>query len=121
MALHGNKPIRLSYSNTRTHNPSVVSSSRRVAGGTNSFSTNSQLSPEQRKRLKIMRIRRLRQQKLLRVRPTTAATTTTTTTTTRPTTSLIPTTWWYDSWAIGEGQSPTPGLDYNYEYKIDDY
>ncbi|XP_013862668.1 inactive carboxypeptidase-like protein X2 [Austrofundulus limnaeus] len=118
MALHGNKPIRLSYSNTRTHNPSV-GSDRRVAGSTNGFSTNSQLSPEQRKRLKIMRIRRLRQQKLLRLRPTTAATTTTTTTTT--TTSLIPTTAWYDSWAIGEGQSPTPGLDYNYEYKIDDY
>lgn len=70
-----------------------------------------------------MRIRRLRQQKLLRFRPTTEATTTTTTTTTttRPTTSLIPTTWWYDSWAIGEGQSPKPSLDYNYEYKVDDY
>lgn len=47
--------------------------------------------------------------------------TTTTTTTTTPTTTPIPTTWWYDSWAIGEGQSPTPVLDYNYEYKLDDY
>ncbi|XP_037537085.1 inactive carboxypeptidase-like protein X2 [Nematolebias whitei] len=122
MALHGNKPIRLSYSNSRTHNPSVVSSNTHVGGGTSGFSTNSRLSPEQRRRLRIMRIHRLRQQRLMRLRSTTTmTTTTTTTTTTTPTTTPIPTTWWYDSWAIGEGQSPTPVLDYNYEYKIDDY
>ncbi|XP_017272724.1 inactive carboxypeptidase-like protein X2 isoform X2 [Kryptolebias marmoratus] len=124
MALHGNKPIRLSYSNTRAHVPSVVSSNRRVAGGTSGVSTNSQLSLEQQRNRRIMRIRRLRQQKLMRLRQTTTTTTTTPTTTpttTTPTTTQIPTTWWYDSWFTGEEQSPTPVLDYNYEYKIDDY
>lgn len=124
MALHGNKPIRLSYSNTRVQYPAVVNGNRRVVDGNNGYSQNSQLTDRQR-RLRIARLRRLRQLKLMRLRSTT-------TTTLPPTTTTIPTTpetttSWYDSWVIGEEQSSTPGgftdsiLDYNYEYKIDDY
>uniref|UniRef100_A0A665U621 Adipocyte enhancer-binding protein 1 n=1 Tax=Echeneis naucrates TaxID=173247 RepID=A0A665U621_ECHNA len=110
MALNGNKPIRLSYGNNRLHYPSDVNGNRHVVS---------------------TRLRRLRQQKLMRLR---SSTTTTTTTTTLPPTTTTPipttpetTTSWYDSWVINEGQSSTPGgftdsiLDYNYEYKIDDY
>lgn len=131
MALHGNKPIRLSYSNTRVQYPAVVNGNRRVVDSNNGYSQNSHLTDRQR-RLRIARLRRLRQQRLMRLRSTTTAATTTTTTTLPPTTTTIPTTpetstSWYDSWVIGEGQSSTPGgftdsiLDYNYEYKIDDY
>ncbi|XP_047237485.1 inactive carboxypeptidase-like protein X2 isoform X1 [Girardinichthys multiradiatus] len=113
MALHGNKPIRLSYGNSRPHNPSGRINHRGVMDGNNRFSSNSGLSPEQkRRRFRIARLRRIQQQKLLTLRSTTLATTTTTTT-------AAPTTSWYDSWPIGEGESFTPGLDYN--YKIDDY
>ncbi|XP_070689148.1 inactive carboxypeptidase-like protein X2 [Pempheris klunzingeri] len=125
MALHGNKPIRLSYSNNRVHYPAVANGNRRVVGGNNGYSQNSQVSAERQRRLRIARLRRLRQQRLMRLRSMT-------TTTLPPTTTTIPTTpetttSWYDSWLIGEGQSSTPGgftdsiLDYNYEYKIDDY
>ncbi|XP_070759742.1 inactive carboxypeptidase-like protein X2 [Enoplosus armatus] len=128
MALHGNKPIRLSYSNNRLQYPAVVNGNRRVVDGNNEYSQNSRLSAERQRRLRIARIRRLRQQRLLKLR----SMTTTATTTLPPTTTTIPTTpetttSWYDSWVIGEGQSSTPGgftdsiLDYNYEYKIDDY
>lgn len=123
MALHGNKPIRLSYSNNRIQNPAVASGNRRVFSGNNGYSANSQVSAERQRRLRIARLRRLRQQRLLRLRPTTTLPPTTTTFPTTPET----TTSWYDSWIIGEGQSSTPGgftdsiLDYNYEYKIDDY
>ncbi|XP_008300253.1 inactive carboxypeptidase-like protein X2 [Stegastes partitus] len=124
MALHGNKPIRLSYSNGRTQYSSVNNGHRNVVNGNNGYSPSSRLTERQR-RLRIARIRRLRQQRLLRLRSTT-------TTTLPPTTTTIPTTpetttSWYDSWLVGEGQSSTPGgftdsiLDYNYEYKIDDY
>uniref|UniRef100_A0A671VN55 AE binding protein 1 n=1 Tax=Sparus aurata TaxID=8175 RepID=A0A671VN55_SPAAU len=80
------------------------------------------ISAERRRRLRIARLRRLRQQRLLRLRTTTTLPPTTTIPTTPETTTS-----WYDSWVIGEGQSSTPGgftdsfLDYNYEYKIDDY
>ncbi|XP_040011340.1 inactive carboxypeptidase-like protein X2 [Xiphias gladius] len=133
MALHGNKPIRLSYSNSRTQYPAVVNGNRHVVDSNDRYSPNSRLSAERQRRLRIARIRRLRQQRLLRLRSTTALPpTTTTTTTTTATTTTIPTTpetttSWYDSWHIEEGQSSTPGgftdsiLDYNYEYKIDDY
>ncbi|MED6280579.1 hypothetical protein CHARACLAT_012158 [Characodon lateralis] len=112
MALHGNKPIRLSYGNSRPQNPSGRINHRGVTDGNNRFSSNSGLSPEQKRRFRIARLRRIQQQKLLTLRSTTLATTTTTTT-------AAPTTSWYDSWPIGEGESFTPGLDYN--YKIDDY
>nr|XP_046242814.1 inactive carboxypeptidase-like protein X2 [Scatophagus argus]XP_046242815.1 inactive carboxypeptidase-like protein X2 [Scatophagus argus] len=132
MALNGNKPIRLSYSNTRAQYPAVVNNGRRVVVGNNEYSPNSQLIAERRRRrLRIARLRRLRQQRLMMLRSTTTMTTTTTTTL-PPTTTTIPTTpesttSWYDSWLVGEGQSSTPGgftdsiLDFNYEYKIDDY
>ncbi|XP_071338522.1 inactive carboxypeptidase-like protein X2 [Trachinotus anak] len=135
MALHGNKPIRLSYSNNRVHYPAVVNGNRRVVDNNNGYSQNSRLSPGQQRRIKIARLRRLRQQKLMRLRSTTMlppTTTTTTTTTPPPPPTTIPTTpetttSWYDSLFIDEGQSSTPGgftdsiLDYNYEYKVDDY
>ncbi|XP_022075502.2 inactive carboxypeptidase-like protein X2 [Acanthochromis polyacanthus] len=122
MALHGNKPIRLSYSSSRTQHSSVGNSNRNVVNGNNGYSANSRLTERQR-RLRIARIRRLRRQRLMRLRSTTTLPPTTTTIPTTPET----TTSWYDSWLVGEGQSSTPGgftdsiLDYNYEYKIDDY
>ncbi|XP_029366811.1 inactive carboxypeptidase-like protein X2 [Echeneis naucrates] len=131
MALNGNKPIRLSYGNNRLHYPSDVNGNRHVVSSNNGYSSNSRVTTEQQRRIKIARLRRLRQQKLMRLR---SSTTTTTTTTTLPPTTTTPipttpetTTSWYDSWVINEGQSSTPGgftdsiLDYNYEYKIDDY
>lgn len=124
MALNGNKPIRLSYSNNRVHYPAVVDGNRRVVDNNNiGYSQNSRLSAEQQRRLRIARLRRLRQQRLMKLRSTTTLPPTTTTIPTTP----EPTTSWYDSWAIMEGQSSTPGgftdsiLDYNYEYKIDAY
>lgn len=120
MALHGNKPIRLvTHGNTRT---TFVNGNRRVVNNGIS-ATNPRLSPERLRRIRIARLRRLRRQRLLRLRTTT--TLPPTTTTTIPTTPEA-TTSWYDSWMI-EGQSSTTGgftdsiLDYNYEYKIDDY
>ncbi|KAM3868341.1 uncharacterized protein aebp1b [Diretmus argenteus] len=123
MALHGNKPIRLiSHGNSRTRQSSVVNSNRRVVTNNNGHSMDPQVRRERLRRLRIARLRRLRQQRLMKAMTTLPPTTTTTVpTTTESTTS------WYDSWAIGEGQSSTPGgftdsiLDYNYEYKIDDY
>ncbi|KAK5871190.1 hypothetical protein PBY51_004083 [Eleginops maclovinus] len=122
MALNGNKPIRLSYGNNRVQSPAVTNGNRRFVTSNNGFSANSQVSAERQRRLRIARIRRLRQQRLLKLRPTTTLPPTTTIPTTPETTTS-----WYDSWVIGEGQSSTPGgftdsiLDYNYEYKIDDY
>uniref|UniRef100_A0A3Q3XD17 Uncharacterized protein n=1 Tax=Mola mola TaxID=94237 RepID=A0A3Q3XD17_MOLML len=101
--------------------------------GNNVYSPNTHISAERKRRLRIARLRLLRQQRLMKLRSmTTTATTTTTTTTLPPTTTTIPTTPksttpWYDSWLIETGQSSTPGgftdsiLDYNYDYKIDDY
>lgn len=128
MALHGNKPIRLSYTNNKVHYPAVANGNRRVVEGNNGYSHNSQISAERQRRLRIARVRRLRQQRLMRLRSTT-------TTTLPPTTTTVPTTPdtttpWYELWPFGEGQSSTAGgftdsiLDYNYnnyEYKIDDY
>ncbi|XP_054466244.1 inactive carboxypeptidase-like protein X2 [Anoplopoma fimbria] len=122
MALHGNKPIRLSYSNNRAQNPAVANGNRRVVNGNNGYSPDSRGGSERQRRLRIARIRRLRQQRLLKLRSTTTLLPTTIIPTTPETTTS-----WYDSWVIGEGQTSTPGgftdsiLDYNYEYKIDDY
>lgn len=129
MALHGNKPIRLlSNGNNRVQYPVILNGNRNVVNANNGHSQNSGLNPDQKRRLRIARIRRLRQQRLMKLRSTMMPTTPTPppTTTTVPTTPET-TTAWYDSWVIGEGQSSTPGgftdsiLDYNYEYKIDDY
>lgn len=134
MALHGNKPIRLAYGNTRTQHMSVGNNGRHVAGN-NAHSSNTNINAEKKRRLRIARLRLLRQQRLMKLRSmtTTEATTTTTTlppTTTTPTTpqpETMTTTSWYDSQLEEMGQSSTPGgftdsfLDYNYEYKIDDY
>lgn len=123
MALNGNKPIRLSYGNNKVQSPAVGSGNRRFVNGNNGVTANSGVIAERQKRLRIARIRRLRQQRLLKLRPTTTLPPTTTTIPTTPET----TTFWYDSWTVGEGQSSTLGgftdsiLDYNYEYKIDDY
>uniref|UniRef100_G3PDE7 AE binding protein 1b n=1 Tax=Gasterosteus aculeatus aculeatus TaxID=481459 RepID=G3PDE7_GASAC len=103
--------------------PAIASGNKRVVDGVNGHSANSQVSTERQRRLRIARIRRLRQQRLLKLRSMTTLPPTTTTIPTTPET----TTSWYDSWVTGEGQSSTPGgftdsiLDYNYEYKIDDY
>lgn len=127
MALHGNKPIRLTYSNNRIHYPVVTTNGRNAVGG----AANSDAA--ERRRLRLARLRRLRQQRLLRLRSTTTteATTTTLPPTTTTTTTTVPeapesTTSWYDSWPLEETQTSAPSgftdsLDYNYEYKIDDY
>lgn len=125
MALHGDKPIRLSYGTTRAQQPTVVKSNRRVVGVNNGHSSNSKLSRQQR--LRIARMRRLRQLKLMRLRSTTVPTTTQMITTTTIPTTPEPTTSWFDPWFTEEGQSSTAGgftdsiLDYNYEYNVDDY
>lgn len=124
MALHGNKPIRLSYSNNRVQYPAAGNSNRRVVNGNNNnwSSGKSQISAERQRRNRIARIRRLRQQRLLRLRTTTTLPPTTTIPTT-PETSTV----WYDLQFPGEEYSSTPGgftdtiVNYNYEYKIDDY
>lgn len=115
MALHGNKPIRLSYSSSRAQSPSGGSSSRRRVNGSNNGLPSEAVIKRRRMLKKIAHIRRLRQERLRRLMSTTMATTTTTTTTT----TAAPTTSWYDSWDLGEVEPFTPGLDYNYE--IDDY
>ncbi|TNM90264.1 hypothetical protein fugu_004498 [Takifugu bimaculatus] len=128
MALHGNKPIRLSYT-TRAQQPQTSNSDRRVVDSNGAYSPTSHISAERKRRLRIARLRRLRKEKLLRLQ---SMTTTIPTTTTLLPTTTIPstpetTTFWYDSWATMEGQSSTPGgftdsiVDYNYEYKIDSY
>lgn len=126
LALNGNKPIRLvSHGNTIVQ-PPVFNSNDRVVNANGGTSANVQQSKEHLRRLKIARIRRLRQQRLLRLKSTTTTTTLPPTTTPVATTPGT-TTPWYDSWQIAEGQSSTPGdftdsfLDFNYEYKIDDY
>ncbi|KAF1389800.1 hypothetical protein PFLUV_G00077300 [Perca fluviatilis] len=133
MALHGSRPIRLSYGNNRAQSPAVANGNRRVLDGNNNnnFSQSSSVSAERQRRLRIARLRRLRQLRLQRLRAM-ATTTLPPTTTTITTITTIPTTpetttSWYDPWPVEEGQSSTPGgftdssLDYNYEYKIDDY
>lgn len=130
MALHGNKPIRLlSYGNSRTQHSQFVNNNRQLGVGKNGLPWDPQVRRERLRRLRLARFRRLRQ--LRRMRSTTTLPPTTTTTTATTTTTTVPptesTTSWYDSWLMGEGQSSTPGgytdsiLDYNYEYKIDDY
>uniref|UniRef100_A0A674A7Q6 AE binding protein 1 n=1 Tax=Salmo trutta TaxID=8032 RepID=A0A674A7Q6_SALTR len=124
MALHGNKPIRLlSHGNGGTRRNTVSNSNRHVAHPDGVTAMSPELRREQKKKLRLDRLRRLRQQ-----RPMRSTTTLPPTTTPVPTTTEAePTTAWYDSWFIGEGQTSAPEsftdsiLDYKYEYKIDDY
>ncbi|XP_039875392.1 inactive carboxypeptidase-like protein X2 [Simochromis diagramma] len=124
MALHGNKPIRIAYSNSRVQYTTVNNGHRSVIGASNGSSTNSRLSPEQRRKRKIALIRRLRQRKLMKAMSMRTTLPPTTTTTTIPTTTEA-TTSWYESWVWGEGQSSTPGgftdSIMDYDYKISDY
>lgn len=131
MALNGNKPIRLSYT-TRAQKPEPDTNGRRVINNNSGDFRNHHISAEKKRRLKIARLRRLRQEKLLKLRstmttiPTTIITTTLIPTTTIPSTPET-TTFWYDTWVTLEGQSSTPGdltdsiVDYNYDDKIDNY
>lgn len=129
MALHGNKPIRLSYT-TRAQQPPTGGGGRRVVNSSGAHSPTSHSAGEKRRlRLRLARLRRLRQERLNRLRSltTTIATTTTSLPTTTAPSTPETTTSWYDSWVTMEGQSSTPGgftdsmVDYNYEYKIDNY
>ncbi|XP_060787094.1 inactive carboxypeptidase-like protein X2 isoform X2 [Neoarius graeffei] len=137
MALHGNKPIRLL-------NPGKGSRytfrgdrkiSNQIPNGNGGYTDRTRL-----RRLRIMRLRRLRQQRLMAKMSTTPSMTTLPPTTTEPTTTTaIPTTTttippststftpWYDSW-LPEEENPiqpeleiTDSLDYDYNFKIDDY
>lgn len=129
MALNGNKPIRLSYTTTRAQKPEPDNNGRRMINSNSGYFTNPHISAEKKRRLKIARLRRLRQEKLLKLRstiPTTTITTTLIPTTTFPSTPET-TTFLYDTWMTLEGQSSTPNdltdsiLDYNYDDKIDNY
>ncbi|KAM9743208.1 inactive carboxypeptidase-like protein X2 isoform 2-T2 [Menidia menidia] len=126
MALHGNKPIRLTYGNNRVQNQ-ATNGQRRVLYDKNGNSSTSPVSSQYLRRQRLARIRRLRRLRLMRLRSMMTTTTSPPTTTTTIPTTPETTTFWYDSWLIGEGQSSTPGgftdsiQDYNYEYKIDDY
>uniref|UniRef100_A0A673LK34 Adipocyte enhancer-binding protein 1 n=1 Tax=Sinocyclocheilus rhinocerous TaxID=307959 RepID=A0A673LK34_9TELE len=134
MALHGNRPIRLLSSGNRgsgqryTYSTNQIPNSKfsnQILNGNGGVMRRARL-----RRLRLMRIRRLRQQRLLASKTTTPPTTTTMTTTTVPPTTES-TTPWYDSWPLGEifEENTTPpeeikltdALDYNYNYKIDDY
>ncbi|KAK7146401.1 hypothetical protein R3I93_013983 [Phoxinus phoxinus] len=133
MALHGNRPIRLLSSGNRgggrhfSHGNNQIPNSKfsnQIPVGNGGDMNRARL-----RRLRLMRIRRLRQQRLLDSK-TTPPTTTMTTITSLPSTTES-TTPWYDSWPLGETfeENTTPpeeieltdALDYNYNYKIDDY
>uniref|UniRef100_A0A671MMD9 Adipocyte enhancer-binding protein 1 n=1 Tax=Sinocyclocheilus anshuiensis TaxID=1608454 RepID=A0A671MMD9_9TELE len=134
MALHGNRPIRLLSSGNRGSGQRYTYSSNQIPNS--KFSNQipngngGDMNRARLRRLRLMRIRRLRQQRLLANKTTMLPTTTTTTTTTVPPTTES-TTPWYDSWPLGETfeENTTPpeeteltdALDYNYNYKIDDY
>ncbi|XP_026125574.1 inactive carboxypeptidase-like protein X2 [Carassius auratus] len=127
MALHGNRPIRLLNSGNRGSGQRYTYSTNQIPNGNGGDIKRARLH-----RLRLMRIRRLRQQRLLASITTTLPTTTTTTTTT---TTVPPTTEstspWFDSWPLGETfeENTTPpeeieltdSLDYDYNYNIDDY
>uniref|UniRef100_A0A671RFR3 Adipocyte enhancer-binding protein 1 n=1 Tax=Sinocyclocheilus anshuiensis TaxID=1608454 RepID=A0A671RFR3_9TELE len=132
MALHGNRPIRLLSSGNRGSGQRYTYSSNQIPNSKFSNQIPNGNGGDMRRarlrRLRLMKIRRLRQQRLLASKTTTPPTTTTTTTTTVPPT-IESTTPWYDSWPLGEifEENTTPpevieltdALDYN--YKIDDY
>lgn len=134
MALHGNKPIRLlnrgnSGSGQRyTHSTNQNQNSKfsnQIPNGNSGDMNRAQL-----RRLRLMRLRRLRQQRLLASKTTMLPTTTTTITTTVPPTTESSTPW-NDPWPIGETSEEnttlpeeidlTDALEYNYNYKINDY
>lgn len=138
MALHGNRPIRLLSSDNRGSGQRYKYSTNQIQNS--KFSNQipngngGDMNRVRLRQLRLMRIRRLRQQRLLASQTTVLPTTTTTTTTT--TTATVPpitesTTPWYDSWPPGEtfeDHTTTPEdieltdtLDYNYNYTIDDY
>lgn len=122
MALHGNKPIRLlSHGNSGSRQNTVVNSNRRVAASNGGGAVDPQVRRMRLKKLRLARLRRLRQERLMRAMTTLPPTTTTTVATTPGSTTS-----WYDSW-YPEGQQSTPGgltediVDFNYEFKVDDY
>uniref|UniRef100_A0A8C8DUR4 AE binding protein 1b n=1 Tax=Oryzias sinensis TaxID=183150 RepID=A0A8C8DUR4_9TELE len=112
MALHGNKPIRLSYANPVGY---IVQKPKPLDVGPPGFV----LTGVQRRRLRLYRRRQQRNKKLR------ATTTLPPTTTTTPPTTAATITSWYDPWPLWEGQSSTHGgitdspLDYNYDYNSD--
>ncbi|XP_027024059.2 inactive carboxypeptidase-like protein X2 [Tachysurus fulvidraco] len=135
MALHGNKPIRLL--NPGKGSQYTFRGDRRISNqipkGEVGYNDRNRL-----RRQRLMKIRQLRQERLLaRMSTTTIMTTTLPPTTTEPTTTPSPTTTntvylgsenftWYDSWLPEENSTQpeleiTDSLDYNYNYKIDDY
>uniref|UniRef100_A0A8C2L031 Adipocyte enhancer-binding protein 1 n=1 Tax=Cyprinus carpio TaxID=7962 RepID=A0A8C2L031_CYPCA len=135
MALHGNRPIRLLSSGNRGSGQRYTYSRNQIPNSkfSNQFpnSNGGDMSKARLRQLRIMRIRRLRQQRLLARNTTTPPPTTTTTITTTVPPTTESTTPWYGSWPLGEifeenTTSPeetelTDSLDYNYNYTTDDY
>ncbi|XP_010876611.3 adipocyte enhancer-binding protein 1 isoform X2 [Esox lucius] len=151
MTLHGKKPIRLvtkapplagsDVSGGAAGSVDATKTGTGGAGRTGSASTNFR-NPQRLRRLRLMRQRKLQQQRLkdsLSTTTTTSTTVATTTTTPAPTTTVElvteSTTSWYDSWfpveslntestpeeILTEIQESEPTQDYNFEYKFDDY
>lgn len=137
MALYGNKPIRLLNPGKGSHH--TFRGDRRISNQIPD-SNGGYTERTRRRRLRLMRLRRLRQERLqARMSTTTIMATTMPPTTTEPTTTPSPTTTntvllgtenftpWYDSWLPVEENTTQPeleitdSLDYNYNYKIDDY
>ncbi|XP_051525301.1 inactive carboxypeptidase-like protein X2 isoform X2 [Myxocyprinus asiaticus] len=136
MALHGNKPIRLLSNGNRGGGQYYPhSSGRRYSSNQIPAGNDGDMNRARLRRLRLLRLHRLRQQRLLAAKTTPPTTTITTTTTT--TTTVLPTTEsttpWYE-WpleTLEENTTPpeeielTDTLDYNYNYsysyKIDDY
>ncbi|TRY98181.1 hypothetical protein DNTS_035005 [Danionella cerebrum] len=126
MALRGNKPIRLlsgGNNGVRSFSPSNnqwsnSKFSNQIPG------SGGDMDRVRLRRLRLIRIRRLRQQRLL-ARKTTLPPTTTMITTTPLLQTTERTTPWYDPWPLEENteenRTLTDTLDYNYNYKIDDY
>lgn len=139
MALHGNKPIRLlnSGGGSQDHFRGDRKISNQIPNGNNGYADRARL-----RRLRFRKLRRLRQQRLMaRMSTTPSMTTTLPPTTTEPTTTPSPTTtymvppgtenlstWYYDSWLPEEEENTTQpeleitdSLDYDYNFKIDNY
>ena len=118
MALHGNKPIRLLSHGGRTQTRVGAGGgggARRVAVTHSSTRASGAVDRQGLRKLRLARLRRLRQERMRLMSTTTLPPTTTTTTTAAA--PVESTTSWYNPWGIEEGQSSTG----DYEYKIDDY
>uniref|UniRef100_A0A4W4GV44 F5/8 type C domain-containing protein n=1 Tax=Electrophorus electricus TaxID=8005 RepID=A0A4W4GV44_ELEEL len=136
MALHGNKPIRLLNPGGRSRYVSHGNSGRYIVSNQIPVNNGKLANRSRFRRLRLMRLRRLRQQRLLAAKMTTTVlppTTTMLSTTAAVPTTVSPTestTAWYDYWMFTDLPEEnttqleteiTDSLDSNYTYGFDDY